>query len=121
MVLIVSYQQKENLEGKAFFTLTVQGEPEMVVSQKGKPYLTARRASLMTTFDELTCSQMIGKQLQGEIMEVDCEPYEITTEAGEVITKNKRYEYLMEEVSRQAEEAVFEQEAQLDPFAQADS
>lgn len=117
MVLVVNYQQKENLEGKCFFTLTVQGEPELVISQKGKPYLTAKKASLMTAFEEATCKQLVGKQFPGTILEVPCEPYEITVESGEVLIRNTRYEYQMEELVEESEQAVFNNRSEEKIFA----
>ncbi|MBB5441041.1 hypothetical protein HDC92_004745 [Pedobacter sp. AK017] len=116
MVLVVNYQQKENLEGKPFFTLTVQGEPELVVSQKGKPYLTARKASLMTTFEEAICKQLVGRELPGIILEVTCEPYDVTLDGGEVVTRNTRYEYQMEELVEESEQAVFSTHSEEDIF-----
>ena len=104
MVTVVNYLQKENSEGKKFFTLIVQGEPEMVISQKGKPYLTAHKASMVTTFDEPMCKHLIGRQLPGTIQEVECDPYEMTTDDGKVIIRDRRMEYSFEEPTPQPEE-----------------
>ena len=118
MVTVVNYQSKKNSEGKAFFTLTVQGEPELIISKNGKPYLASPKASLMTALDETLCARMVGKDLPGEITVVDCAPYEITTEDGEVVTKTTRNEYLPEAQVYESENAVFEDlVVQVDPFA----
>jgi hypothetical protein len=95
MVRIVNYQKKVSEEGKVFFTLELQGGIEMVKSvQSGKFYLTARKVSMSTTFDENVCQSLIGTELPGEVKKVNCEPYEYTIkDTGEMITLTHRYEY----------------------------
>ena len=67
MVTIVDYKQMENSEKEAFLALVLQGDIEIVVSkQTGKQYIIARKASMPCTFDEHTCSSLIGKQLPDE-------------------------------------------------------
>lgn len=109
MVTVVNYLQKENSEGKKFFTLIVQGEPEMVISQKGRPYLTAHKASMVTTFDEPMCKHLIGRQLPGAIHEVECDPYEMTGDDGKTIIRDRRMEYSFEEPVTEHEEVKQEQ------------
>lgn len=96
MVRVVNYQKRTTEEGKEFFTLELQGGIEMVKSQEsGKFYVTARKTSISSTFDELTCQSLIGAELPGAIQKVECEPYEYTIkETGEVISLSHRYEYV---------------------------
>ena len=98
MVRIVNYQKRTTEEGKEFFTLELQGGVEIVKSQEtGKNYMTARKASMSCTFDELTCQSLIGTELPGSVKKVECEAYEYTIkDTGEVITLNHRFEYLEE-------------------------
>jgi hypothetical protein len=98
MVRIVNYLKRETEGGKEFFLLELQGGIEMVKSQEtGKFYLTARKAVIASTFDELTCKGLIGTELEGKVVKVSCEPYEYTIkDTGEVITLNYRYEYVQE-------------------------
>jgi len=95
MVRIVNYQRRVSEEGKEFFTLELQGGIEMVKSvQSGKFYLTARKVSMSTTFDENVCQSLIGTELPGEVKKVNCEPYEYTVkDTGEIIMLSHRYEY----------------------------
>ncbi len=47
---------------------------------------------LSSTFDEETCSNLIGTELQGEIVKVEVEPYSyISKTTGEMMTLNHRW------------------------------
>jgi hypothetical protein len=99
MVRIVNYQKRTTEEGKQFFTLELQGGIEIVKSQEtGKSYMTARKASMSCTFDELTCQSLIGTELPGSVRKVECEEYSYTIkETGEIITLSHRFEYVEQE------------------------
>ncbi|MCF6129329.1 hypothetical protein L1S35_06565 [Flavobacterium sp. AS60] len=98
MVRIVNYQKRQTEEGKEFFTLELQGGIEMIKSQQtGKFYVTARKVSISSTFDEQTCIALVGTELPGNVQKVQCEPYEYTVkDTGEIITLSHRYEYIEE-------------------------
>ena len=100
MVRIVNYQKRTTEEGKVFFTLELQGGIEIVKSQEtGKQYITARKANMSCTFDELTCQSLIGTELPGSVRKVNCEEYDYTIkDTGEIITLSHRYEYVEHEV-----------------------
>jgi hypothetical protein len=99
MVRISNYIKRTTEEGRDFFVLELQGGAEIVKSQEtGKNYMTARKASMSCTFDELTCQSLIGTELPGSVKKVECEAYEYTIkETGEVITLSHRFEYVEEE------------------------
>jgi hypothetical protein len=99
MVRIISYKKRETEDGKEFFVLELQGGIEMVKSKEtGKFYVTARKASISSTFDELTCQALIGTELPGKVEKMECEAYEyVIKDTGEVITLNHRFEYVEEE------------------------
>ena len=99
MVRIISYKKRETEDGKEFFVLELQGGIEMVKSKEtGKFYVTARKASISSTFDELTCQALIGTELPGKVEKVECEAYEyVIKDTGEVITLTHRFEYVEEE------------------------
>lgn len=99
MVRIINYIKRTTEEGKDFFVLELQGGIEMVKSQEsGKFYITARKASISSTFDEATCIAIIGTELPGRIEKTACESYEYTVkETGEVVTLSHRFEYVEEE------------------------
>lgn len=100
MVTITDYKLRESLEGKAFFALTLQGGVEIVRSASGNSYATIKKASMPTTFDEVTCQALVGTQLPGRIEKVETEPYEYTLqETGEVLMLSHRYEYVEQEGS----------------------
>lgn len=97
MVTVTGYQARKNEQGKEFLALTLQSGVEIVQSQKGGLYATARKASLPCTFDEATCMSLMGTQFPGSVKKVEVEPYEYTTDSGEIITRSHRYEYIAEE------------------------
>lgn len=103
MVRIVNYQKRQAEDGKVFFVLELQGGIEMVKSaETGKFYITARKASISSTFDEVTCQALIGTELPGKVEKVTCEPYDYTIkDTGEVITLTHRYEYVEESAVNQ--------------------
>lgn len=99
MVTIINFKERNKEDGTSFFVLEVQGGIELVQSQKTKQfYATAKKAYIPSTFDEITCTALIGTQMPGEIEKVDCDPFEYTVqETGEVITLNHRYQYVQEQ------------------------
>lgn len=107
MVLITGYQTKKS-EDKEFYLLELQGEIEIAVSQTtGLPYATMRKTLISSTFNELTCKALIGKQLPGSISKVEVEAYDYTVqETGEVKTLTHKYVYTANE-QQTAEQAVF--------------
>lgn len=98
MVRIVNYQKRQTEQGKDFFVLELQGGIEMIKSQEtGQMYITARKSSISSTFDELTCQSLIGTELPGNIEKVNCNPYEYTIrDTGEVIMLSHKFQYVEE-------------------------
>lgn len=95
MVSIVDYKSATNSAGDQFFLLIVQGGVESVLSQEtGRFYLTARKATVSSTFDEATCQNLIGQKLPGGVEKQEVEPYPyVIEETGEEITLSHRYVY----------------------------
>ncbi len=108
MVTIADYSKRVNSDGEEFFVLVLQGGLELVKSQQtGRYYATSKKASLPCTFNQEMCKTLIGLQLPGSIMKVECDPYEFTVpETGELLTLSHRWQYLKEEAT--IEETVFE-------------
>jgi hypothetical protein len=99
MVKIIDYNRRTSNEGKEFYALTLQGGIEIIKSANGSSYVTIRKCSLPTTFDEATCQSLLGQELQGTIQKVDCEPYEyVIQQTGEVVTLTHRFEYVEEKL-----------------------
>jgi hypothetical protein len=98
MVKIIDFVKRQNKDGEEFNALIIQGGLEMVKSnQTGRYYATAKKASVTSTLDDLTCKELIGEKIPGSVQKVECEPYEFTLkETGEVVTLNHRWMYLKE-------------------------
>ena len=97
MVTVVSYEKRHAEDGREFFTLSIQGGVEIVKSSNGNLYMTARKTSIPSTFDEETCKMIIGQQLPGAIEKVNCEPYNYTNnQTGEILLLTHRFEYVAE-------------------------
>lgn len=100
MVTIINYKKRQAEDGREFFILEVQGGIEMVQSQTGNFYATARKSSITSTFDELTCNALMGTKIAGNIEKVECEPYQYTVkDTGDVIMLNHQYVFQPEGVS----------------------
>lgn len=99
MVRIVNYIKRESDDGREFFVLELQGGVEIVKSQQTqKNYITARKTTIPSTFDEMTCQSLIGSELPGKVVKVECDPYEYTIkDTGEVIVLTHSYEYMEED------------------------
>lgn len=99
MVRIVDSKKIEKEDGTAFYALIVQGGVEVVISQEtGKPYFTAKKAHMASTFDEETCRSLVGTELAGSIKRVSVEPFEyLNKETGERILLSHRNEYVSED------------------------
>jgi len=110
MVTITNYAARTNQQGEKFFALILQGGITMVQSKEsGQFYATAKTTSVTSTFDEETCKQLIGQQMPGEIVKVECESYSfVIPETGEEITTKHRWHYVPDS-NPKMEEAVFEQ------------
>jgi hypothetical protein len=94
MITIVDYKQRTNQDGESFIALVLEGDMELVKSESGRYYATARRTSIPSSFTEETCQRLIGRQMPGAIVKVTCDPYEYTLpETGEVVHLAHRYEY----------------------------
>lgn len=106
MVTIKGHTQRENSKGEKFNVLVVQGGVTPVKSKDtGRMYFTAKTATVSCTFDESMCEDLVGTKFPGEIVKVECEPFEFTIkDTGEVITLNHRWEYrdeVLEEINEQ--------------------
>lgn len=95
MVTIIAAKKRTSKEGRTFMALELQGDVEMVQSQTtGKFFLTAKKCSIPSTFDEIVAQTLIGTTMKGSIERVECDPYEyVVPSTGEVMTLAHTYEY----------------------------
>ncbi|MBP6979041.1 MAG: hypothetical protein PHD61_11395 [Bacteroidales bacterium] len=107
MVQIIDYKQRVNAAGETFYSLLVEGEIEILQSgATGNFYATAKKASIVSTFNEATCQKLIGTELPGRILKVACPEY-----AWEVPGTNEtvmlNYTYMYSPEPSTIEETVF--------------
>jgi exosome complex RNA-binding protein Rrp42 (RNase PH superfamily) len=95
MVTVTNYKERESKDGRKFLTLELTGGVEMVQSQtNGQWYATMRKTSIPCTFSEELAKQLIGTQMQGNIVKQEVEPYEYTNQrTGEVLKLNYNYSF----------------------------
>lgn len=98
MVIVKNAHLRKGEDEKEFVSLELNGDIELVQSQNtGRFYATVRRCFVSATFDLPTAKLFIGKQLPGNIVRQECEPYEYTMpDTGEVITLGYSYQYVPE-------------------------
>ncbi len=104
MVTVINYDKRLSVDGQEFFTLTVQGGVEVVESQNGNLYMTARKTSIPSTFDKESCQLLLGKEIPGEVEKIECEPYTYENKnTGEIITLTHSFRFIPErkEVGKQ--------------------
>jgi hypothetical protein len=96
MVVISDYRHCKNSDDEEFISLILESDIEIVQSKTtGNFYATARRCSIFSTFSEERAKSLIGKQLPGQIIKEECEPYRYTVpETGENIELSHTYRYL---------------------------
>lgn len=95
MVTIIKFKKRVNQEGKEYGVLVLQGSIETVRSQTtNRPYLTAKKTAVPTTFDDVFAKNLIGQTLPGQIERQECEPYIFTNpETGEEMELSHTFVY----------------------------
>lgn len=106
MVRIINYKERQKEDGTSFFVLELQGGIEMVMSQvTGNYYATAKRAFIPSTFNEQTCTALIGTEMPGKIIKEDCDPFNyVVKETGEEIRLSHRWVYVREDAVKPKQE-----------------
>ncbi|HTO16618.1 MAG TPA: hypothetical protein VLZ83_12665 [Edaphocola sp.] len=106
MVRIINYKERQKEDGTSFFVLELQGGIEMVMSKStGNFYATAKRAFIPSTFDEQTCTALIGTEMPGSIIKEDCDPFNyVVKETGEEISMTHRWVYVTDDAVRPKQE-----------------
>lgn len=120
MVKIIGYKERHKQDGEKFYVLEVQGGIEMIKSQStGNFYATAKKATVLSTFDEQTCSALIGTEMQGAIIKEECKPYDyVVRETGEEITLYHRWTYIPDEIIPKVENIPNSIKADINSFSE---
>ena len=107
MVTVIGFQKRKNAKDEVFHTLELQGGVEMLKAvNTGKFYAHARKATITSTLDELTCKGLLGTKFPGVIIKVDCEEYSYKVpNSDETIILNHNYQYIAENAN--VEESIF--------------
>jgi len=85
---------RTNKNGEEFTSLIITGGIETIISKEtGKSYITAKKCSVPSTLDIATAEMMIGEELEGEIIKIECDPYEFTNSDGKKVKLDFRYEF----------------------------
>jgi hypothetical protein len=117
MVTVTGYAQRQRKDGTSFFVLELNGGLELVQSlTTGKFYATSKKCTMPSTFDETTAELMIGEKVDGEIVRINCEPYEyVNKRTGEVLKLSHSFAYR----PKGAIELVGETKVEIPEFATA--
>jgi hypothetical protein len=104
MVTVIAVHKRLSKDGKPFIALELQGKLELVQSTvNGKFYATSRRCFITSTFSEEVAEAFIGNKMQGEIIRVQCDPYDFTIpNTGASARLNYTYEFNPIESSERA-------------------
>lgn len=82
MVTVSNYQLKKNKRGEQFIVLNLISDIVMEKSTNtGNYFANTYKSNIVASFDEDTAKLMVGKQLPGNIIKKECEPYEYTVKA----------------------------------------
>ena len=111
MITIIGIKDCITADGRNFTALILQSDIKFVQSENGNYYITAYKASVSTSLDEFVCKTLLGKQLQGDIQKVLCEPYEfVNKETGETTMLDWKYQYTPEETKPTVQPMAFQQQ-----------
>jgi hypothetical protein len=114
MVRITDVLEKQSEKG-SFAVLELTGELEMAQSQTtGSFYATQRKCTVPCTMEFEVAKGLIGKEIPGSIIRVECEPYEMMdSTTNEVKTMVYRWEYVPQEPMAKKDLAMVNQSSTL--------
>jgi hypothetical protein len=95
MVKVTGYALRERNDGTTFVSLEISGGLEFVQSSEtGKFYATIRKANIPATFGADIAELLVGTEMEGKIVRVQCDPYEyVNKRTGEIMTLGYSYAY----------------------------
>lgn len=109
MVTVTGVKSATNKADEKFNVLELEGQVELIRSSKtGRFYAHARKATITSTLNEMTCRSLIGTKFPGSIKKVECDPYPYKIEeTGETVMLTHTYQYIDDST---VEETVFQGE-----------
>ena len=109
MVTIVDFRLNMNSDGEEFVSLILEGDLTIIQSSEtGNFYATAKRSSITSTFNEDSAKKLIGRELPGQIIREECDPYTwVEPESGEEITLSHTYKFVPSVIPDSVESSVF--------------
>ncbi len=95
MVTVTNFAIRKTNDDRTFVALELTGGVELVQSQNtGNFYATIRKCSIPSTFDENIAKMMIGQQIEGDVVRVAADPYDIVNkQTGEIMTLQHSFAY----------------------------
>ena len=95
MVTIIDVKQNQSKDGELFTSLVVQGELQLIKSEKtGNYYAAVNKVRIPSYLPLEVCKSLIGTTLPGSVERVQCEPYTYQNlETGEVVQLSHTYAY----------------------------
>ena len=95
MVTVKAFVKRKTTDGREFLSMELVGGVELVQSNNtGRFYATVRKCSVPATFDESIADSLVGSKIPGEIVRIECAPYEYTIQStGEVVTLQHSFGY----------------------------
>ena len=98
MVTIVKFEKKMNPKtNEAYSVLVLQGDPEVMTSKAtGRPYVTARKATIPCALEEVQAKSLVGQTLPGAIERLECAPFEVKLPTGKKIKITTSFQYMPE-------------------------
>lgn len=96
MVNVVGFETRENAETKENYSvLILQDEPEILVSKSsGKPYVSAKRASIPCALGKNQAQALVGTELPGRIDRVSVTPFDVTLPSAKKVKVSTAFQFI---------------------------
>ena len=102
MVTIIDVKQTQTENGELFTSLVVQGELQLIKSEKtGNYYAAVNKVRIPSYLPLEVCKSLIGTTLPGTVERVQCAPYSYQNlETGEIMELSHTYVYTPKDESK---------------------
>lgn len=95
MVTVTNFLERQRKDGSSFIVLEITGGLELIQSSSsGNFYATVRKCTIPSTFSSDIAKTMIGKEIPGEIVRINVDPYQyVNKRTGEIMQLQHSYAY----------------------------